>query len=218
MEKFLTGIEQFQDTVFPASRKLYEQLAEGQSPHTLYIGCSDSRVIPNELMQAPPGDLFICRTAGNIVPAWGDGVGGVGATIEYAVEVLKVKHIVIVGHSDCGAMKALIAPEKVQHLRAIAGWIRHAERVTAVARELHGDEDDPGFVHRLIEENVITQLDHLVTYPCVAAKMRSGNIFVHGLVFDIKTGTFTILDRTTNAFLPLKTALERRASRENVQV
>jgi carbonic anhydrase len=169
-------------------------------------------------MQAPPGDLFICRTAGNIVPAWGDNVGGVGATIEYAVEVLTVKHIVIVGHSDCGAMKALINPEKVQHLRAIAGWIRHAERVSAVAREMHGDPDDPEFVNRLIEENVITQLDHLVTYPCVAAKMRSGNLFVHGLVFDIKTGTFRILDRATNHFLPLKAALEQRAAHVPVQV
>lgn len=218
MEKFIAGITRFQNEVFPASRHLYEQLAEGQQPETLYIGCSDSRVIPNELMQALPGELFICRTAGNLVPPYGEAVGGVGATVEFAVEILKVRHIVLCGHSDCGAMKALMTPEKVKGLRAVSAWIRHADRVSAVASELHGDLDDRRYLNRLIEENVIAQLDHLITYPCVAAKLRSGNLFVHGMVFDIPKGEFRLLDRSTLKFVPLSEVLAKRAEQAALNV
>jgi carbonic anhydrase len=218
MEKFLAGIAKFQNEVFPNSRHLYEQLAEGQSPETLYIGCSDSRVLPNELMQAKPGDLFICRTAGNLVPPYGEAVGGVGATLEFAVEVLKVRHIVLCGHSDCGAMKALMNPEKLKGLKMVQQWIRHADRVAAVAAELHGDLNDRDYLARLIEENVVAQLDHLMTYPCVASKVRSGNLYMHGLVFDIPSGEFRMFDRNTFAFLPLHEVLERRAKNEALSV
>lgn len=210
MDKLLNGILRFQSDVFPKQRELYEQLASGQQPHTLFIGCSDSRLVPSDMMQAKPGELFICRNAGNIVPPYGDALGGVSATVEYAVQVLSVQHIVICGHSDCGAMKAVVHPEKVQHLRAVAKWIRHAERVSAVARELHGDVDSHDFLSRVIEENVIAQLDNLVTHPSVAAKMRSGNLQVHGLVFDIPSGQFSVLDRTANKFVPLANLLTQK--------
>jgi carbonic anhydrase len=218
MEKFIAGITRFQNEVFPRDRHLYEQLAAGQNPETLYIGCSDSRVLPNELMQAKPGDLFICRTAGNLVPPYGEAVGGVGATIEFAVEVLKVRHVVLCGHSDCGAMKALMNPDKLKGLKIVPSWIRHADRVAAVAAELHGDLDDRDFLNRLIEENVVTQIDHLLTYPCVAAKVRSGNLYVHGMVFDIPSGEFQLLDRASLRFLPLAEVLERRARQESLTV
>lgn len=210
MEKLLAGIARFQNEVFPRSRHLYQQLATGQQPEILFIGCSDSRVVPNELLQAAPGELFICRNAGNIVPPHGDTLGGVSATVEYAVQVLKVRHIVICGHSDCGAMKAVMDPEKVKEFRAVAQWLRHAERVSAVARELHGDANDADFLNRLIEENVITQLDNLATHPCVAAKLRSGNLQVHGLVFDIPSGEFRVLDRVTHTFVNLNDLMARR--------
>lgn len=218
MEKFIAGITRFQNEVFPQSRHLYEQLAEGQNPETLYIGCSDSRVLPNELMQAKPGELFICRTAGNLVPPYGEAVGGVGATVEFGVEVLKVRHIVVCGHSDCGAMKALVHPEKLEGLKMVSAWIRHADRVAAVAAELHGDLDDREYLKRLTEENVIAQIDHLMTYPCVAPKVRSGNLYVHGLVFDIPSAEFRMLDRTTLTFLPLNEVLARRSRNEMLTV
>lgn len=210
MEQLLSGMSRFQTDVFPAQRHLYERLASGQEPHTLFIGCSDSRLVPNDLLQAGPGDLFICRNAGNIVPPHGDALGGVSATVEYAVEVLKVKHVIVCGHSDCGAMRALMHPERVQHLRAVAKWIRYAERVSAVARELHGDDGDHGLLERLIEENVIAQLDNLVTHPSVAAKMRKGTLQIHGIVFDISSGGFMILDRSTQQFLPLATVMSQK--------
>lgn len=217
MEKFIAGITRFQNEVFPRDRHLYEQLAAGQNPETLYIGCSDSRVLPNELMQAKPGELFICRTAGNLVPPYGE-AGGVGATVEFAIEVLKVRHVVLCGHSDCGAMKALMNPDKLKGLKVVASWIRHADRVAAVAAELHGDLNDRDFLSRLIEENVVTQIDHLMTYPCVAAKVRSGNLYVHGMVFDIPSGEVRLLDRDSLTFLPLAEVLERRARQEPLTV
>lgn len=200
MKKFIAGIAKFQDEIFPRQRHVYEQLAEGQQPDTLYIGCSDSRVVPNDMLQAGPGELFIIRNAGNIVPPHHENGGGVSATVEYAVEVLKVRHIVVCGHSDCGAMRALMHPEKIQHLKAVYKWLHHAERVSAVTRELHADLDPTQYLERLIEENVVAQIENLLSYPCVAAKVRSGALMLHGLVFNIKTGQFLMLDRTTLKF------------------
>jgi carbonic anhydrase len=203
MEKLFAGMMRFQNEVFPRDRHLYQRLARSQQPETLFICCSDSRVVPNELTQTHPGELFICRNAGNIVPAHGDVLGGVSATVEYAVQVLKVKHVIVCGHSDCGAMRAVLHPEKVQSYRAVARWIRHAERVSAVAHELHRDLDDDQMLNLLIEENVVAQLHNLVTHPCVAAKMRTGWLQIHGMVFDIGSGEFRILDRHTERFAPL---------------
>lgn len=203
MEKLLAGMVRFQNEVFPRNRHLYQQLAREQQPETLFICCSDSRVVPHELTQTLPGELFICRNAGNIVPAHGDVLGGVSATVEYAVQVLKVKHIIVCGHSDCGAMRAVLHPDKVKSYRAVARWIRHAESVSAIAHELHRGLDDEEMLNLLIEENVIAQLHNLVTHPCVAAKMRAGWLQIHGMVFDIATGEFRILDRDTERFVAL---------------
>jgi carbonic anhydrase len=216
MQQLLAGMMRFQNEVFPRQRHLYQGLASSQQPHTLFVGCSDSRVVPSEMLQTRPGELFVCRNAGNIVPAHGDSLGGVSATVEYAVEVLKVKHLVVCGHSDCGAMRAVMRPETVQKLRAVAQWIRHAERVAAVARELHGEGDGYEYLNRLIEENVITQLDNLVTHPCVAAKMRSGNLQLHGMVFDLPTGSFKVLDRQNHKFLALDTFMIEKGAMSNV--
>ena len=218
MKKLLAGMVRFQNEVFPRSRHIYQQLAREQQPETLFICCSDSRVVPHDLTQTLPGELFICRNAGNIVPAHGDVLGGVSATVEYAVQVLKVKHVIICGHSDCGAMRAVLHPEKVQAYRAVARWIRHAERVSAIAHELHHGLDDDQMLNLLIEENVVAQLDNLMTHPCVAAKMRAGSLQIHGMVFDIATGEFRILDRQTERFAPLHEVIAGGAPAAAVEV
>ena len=202
-QKLISGILKFQTEVYPRQQQVYQKLAKGQSPDTLFIGCSDSRVMPNEFLQVGPGELFICRNAGNIVPPHGDVLGGVSATVEYAIEVLQVKHVVICGHSDCGAMKAIIHPEKVAKYRAVAQWLRHAERVQAVAAALHNNLSEEDFLKRVIEENVITQIDNLMTHPSVAARARTGQLSVHGLVYDIASGDFRMLDRRTQSFHPV---------------
>jgi carbonic anhydrase len=119
-----------------------------------------------------------------------------------------VKHIVVCGHSDCGAMRALMNPEKVKGLPAVQQWIRHAERVSAVAREIHGNLNEKEYLTRLIQENVIAQLDNLVTFPAVAARMRSGGLLLHGMTFDIATGQIKMLERSTYEFKPLQEVAE----------
>ena len=200
MEKLLRGIVHFQNEIYPRNRELYRQLATRQEPDTLYIGCSDSRVVPDQLLQTQPGDLFIIRNAGNIVPPWGDVVGGVSATVEYAVGVLGVKQVVICGHSDCGAMKAAMHPEKVEGFRAVKSWLHHAERVLPVARAAHPDLSEDKLLEFVIRENVHAQIDNLLTHPSVAARVRAGTLKVHGMVFDIAHGTVRVFDRRTGEF------------------
>lgn len=190
MQELIDGIAHFQMQVFPQHRERFEQLATGQAPRWLVIACSDSRLMPSMLLQTNPGDLFECRNAGNIVPPHGDAAGGVSATIEYAVQVLKVKHIIVCGHSDCGAMKAVLHPQSVGTLRAVAKWISYAERARAVALEEAAGRSDDELLASITDENVLAQLDNLRTHPFVAAKLRTNAIALHGWVFDIRHGTF----------------------------
>ncbi len=215
MDRLLENIVKFQNEVYPRQKHLLQQLASQQQPETLFICCSDSRIVPDQLLQTEPGQLFTCRNAGNIVPPHGDVVGGVSATVEYAVQVLRVRHVVICGHSDCGAMKAVLHPDKVTQYRAVAKWLRHAERVLAVARETRPDLDDEAMLDVLIEENVCAQIHNLLTHPCVAAKVKTGALQVHGLVFDIPRGEFKILDRATDTFLKVADVV---AARRNTEV
>ena len=208
MEKLLRGIVHFQNEIYPRNKELYRQLATRQSPDTLYIGCSDSRVVPDQLLQTQPGDLFIIRNAGNIVPPWGDVVGGVSATVEYAVGVLGVKQVVICGHSDCGAMKAAMHPEKVESFRAVKSWLHHAERAVPVARAAHPDLSEVELLEFVIQENVHAQIDNLLTHPSVAARVRAGTLKVHGMVFDIAHGTVRVFDRRTGEFRTADDLLE----------
>src|SRR6187549_949446 len=128
MERILAGVKRFQRDVFPKDRRFFEELAaKQQKPQALFITCSDSRVHPNLITQTEPGDLFLIRNAGNIVPPHGAVAGGEEATIEYSIEVLGIRHIILCGHSQCGAVKALLHPDSVKNLPAAGSWFRHAE-------------------------------------------------------------------------------------------
>lgn len=194
MKKLIAGALHFQQEIFPQLRERYQELASSQSPRWLFVTCSDSRVQPSVMVQAGPGELFICRNAGNIVPAHSDASGGVSATIEYAVQVLKVKHIIVCGHSDCGAMKAVLHPEKVATLPAVAKWVGYAERARAVVLESPNGESEHQLLERLTQENVVAQLDNLRTLPCVAAKLKSKALAIHGWLYDIAHGQFRVWD------------------------
>lgn len=208
MKKLIEGLLRFQSDIYPKHRALYQELASTQSPEVMLIACSDSRVVPSVMLQAAPGDLFICRNAGNIVPAWGEHTGGVSGTIEYAVQVLKVKHIVICGHTDCGAIRAALKPELVATMPAVSQWLKYTERAVAVVREIDGHVDEAKQLERLTEENVIAQLDHLATHPSVAAKMRAGALRIHGWVYDIPHGEFQVFQPSTRAFVPLASVVD----------
>src|SRR6476660_5591747 len=127
MQKLIQGIHRFQERDFQPLQGLFEQLAHGQTPETLFITCSDSRIDPNLLTRSKPGELFILRNAGNIVPPHGAASGGEAATIELAVSALGVKDIIICGHSHCGAMQGLLQPDEVKALPAVSQWLTHAE-------------------------------------------------------------------------------------------
>ncbi len=204
MKKLIEGVLHFQNEIYPQHRELYENLAESQSPRWLFITCSDSRIVPNLLLQSDPGELFICRNAGNIVPAHGDHSGGVSATIEYAVQVLGVRHIIICGHSNCGAMKAVLHPESVVDLPAVAHWIAYAERARAVVLETPNGDSDEQLIASLVDENVLAQLDNLRTLPCVAAKLKTRTLGIHGWVYEIGSGHFRVWDETEARWRPIE--------------
>lgn len=201
MQKLVEGIHQFQQHVLSKKRELFAQLENGQHPLALLITCSDSRIDPSLLTQTEPGELFILRTAGNIVPPYGAVEGGEAATIEYAVSVLKVKDIVVCGHSHCGAMGALLEPESVRELPAVRSLLAHAEATRRIIAENYGhlEEGRPRLM-ATIEENVLVQLEHLRTHPSVAAALSRRDLQLHGWVYKFETGEVFAYDPAMQQF------------------
>ncbi len=211
MNPFLAGYRKFREEVYPKQAAKYHALAKSQRPHTLFITCADSRVMPSVITQTDQGELFQCRVVGNLIPAHGNAAGGVTSAIEYATMVLEVDHIIVCGHSDCGAMRAFMHPEKLQELKAVRSWIEHAESSIALARELHDDLEGEEFVTALIKENIISQIQHLRTHPCVASRLRKGTLEIHGWYYDIGEGTIEEYEEESGMFLPLDRVMEEVA-------
>lgn len=188
MQKLIQGIHQFRVESFLPMQGLFEKLAKGQNPETLFITCSDSRIDPSLLTRAKPGDLFILRNAGNIVPPHGAGNGGEAATIEFAVAALGVKDIIICGHSHCGAMQGLLKPEQITSLPAVSSWLSHAETTRRIIRENYGHLEGDRLLTATVEENVLVQLENLRTLPAVGSRLVRGDLHLHGWVYKIETG------------------------------
>lgn len=201
MNELIGRVLSFQRDDFPRQSGLYGHLAaNGQRPSTLMIACADSRVVPEHITRAAPGDLFVCRNAGNIVPPFAQANGGVTATVEYAVAVLGVTDVVVCGHSDCGAMKALMKPETLAGLPNVAAWLRHAHAAECVVRQSYPELDDAAGARAAALENVVVQLQHLRTHPSVAAAIAKGGLALHGWFFDIEAGQVLALDGDTGRF------------------
>jgi carbonic anhydrase len=188
MQKLIQGIHQFQTTLFGSHRELFERLACEQHPEVVFVTCSDSRINPNLITQTDPGDLFILRNAGNIIPPYGAASGGEGATIEFAVAGLGVKDIILCGHSNCGAMKALLHEEQLENLPTVAAWLSHAEATRRIMREKYPNLDENALLTATIEENVLVQLENLRTHPAIAAGLARGDVKLHAWVYKIETG------------------------------
>jgi carbonic anhydrase len=201
MQKILSGLKKFRNEVYPQHRELFEQLATAQSPEVLFITCADSRVVPQMITQADAGELFVCRNAGNMVPPYGEVHGGVSATIEYAIEVLNVRHVIVCGHTDCGAMKGVLYPEKVAALPTVRSWLAHGDRARRVVRHKYPDLNEQALMHAITEENVVAQLDNLRTHPSVAARLSTGDIALHGWVYHIRTGEVEAWDPAQSRFV-----------------
>lgn len=203
MQKLIQGIHQFQGKTFQPLKGLFQQLAKGQNPETLFITCSDSRIDPNLLTQAKPGDLFILRNAGNIVPPHGAGNGGEAATIEFAVAALGVKDIIICGHSHCGAMHSLLHPEQVASLPSVTSWLSHAEMTRRIMLENYGHLEEEHLLTATVEENVLVQLENLRTLPAVGSRLVRGDLHLHGWVYKIETGEVFAYDLESAQFVKL---------------
>lgn len=207
MRQIIDGVLKFQREVFPGQKALFQQLSNAQRPQALFIGCSDSRVIPELFTQQGPGDLFVVRNAGNIVPPHAVAPGGVSASIEYAVAVLGVPDIVVCGHSGCGAMSAILSgSEQLQALPEVSRWLNFANAATKVIAEQHAAKDDKAKLDLLVRENVLAQLVNLLTHPVVANAVQAKKMRLHGWVFDIATATVTTYDAEAGEFVPLSHA------------
>ena len=202
MQHIIEGFLSFQKEIFPQRKELFRSLASSQNPKALFISCSDSRLVPELVTQQEPGQLFVIRNAGNIVPPFGPEPGGVSATIEYAVVALGVTDIVICGHSNCGAMKAIADNANLEPMPAVSHWLRYSDAAKAVVEKKSWDKPIDK-VNAMVQENVFAQLSNIKTHPSVAVGLRNNSLRLHGWVYDIESGKILALDKATKTFVSL---------------
>jgi carbonic anhydrase len=203
MQRLIEGHEKFLAEVFPRKRDQYHLLAESQAPEWLFITCSDSRIVPDLILGTGPGDLFISRSIGNVVPVSMNDVDGVTATIEYAVDVLKVPYVILCGHSDCGAIKAAINRTGLDKLPKANRWLQHVEAAFSHRQPLKSDDGEHAELCSVIRGNVVAQLVNLKAQPAVSRAMREGRLQVFGWYYDILSGRIEQFDEEERRFVAL---------------
>jgi carbonic anhydrase len=205
MQKLVDGVHNFQRGVFGSQREFFQKLVDGQRPMALFITCSDSRILPNLITQTEPGELFILRNAGNIVPAHGGNPGGgEAATIEFAVSVLGVPDIIVCGHTHCGAMKALLGPaDNLADMPATRKWLGHAAATRQIMKDKYQHLAAESLLTACVEENVLVQLENLRTHPVVAAGLARKTLNLHGWVYKLASGDVFAFDPDEGQFTPL---------------
>lgn len=202
MEKLINGIHKFQADVFAPNRAFFRKLADGQTPQALFITCSDSRMVPDLICQTGPGELFVLRNAGNIVPPYAPSApGGEAATIEYAIRGLNIRHIVICGHTRCGAMHAVAEPAATSSMPRVRQWLDHAQASAEIVCSCYGHLTGEARAKVLVQENVLTQLEHLRTHPSVAAALATGELKLHAWVYKMETGEVFAYDPEHGQFV-----------------
>jgi carbonic anhydrase len=206
LESLKAGIRRFRSEVYPRQAEMYMRAAsEPQRPSALVVACADSRIDLEQITQSKPGELFVTRNIGNLVPAYGEMLGGVSAVVEYAVSALKVKHIVVCGHSECGAMKGLLDPEGVAKMPTVENWLKNAHTALSVANALaEPGETESVLKQRLTEQNVLLQMQHLRTHPSVAGAMAREELSISGWVYDIASGEVSICEEGGRVFEPVE--------------
>ena len=201
----LAGVREYHGRTAPLVRPIMAELAFEQKPEHLFITCVDSRVVPNIITASGPGDLFINRNVGNMVPRYGSRTpdDSVAATVEYATGVLGIRTITVCGHSNCGAMAALLAGgSEVAHLKSLSRWLRHGNH--SLARFLESEpRDGESPLARLCQVNVMQQLDNLLTYPWLRELVEAGELELVGLYLDLESAKVHILDAASGTFVPV---------------
>lgn len=206
MPHFAQGVVKFRRDVYPGKAELFEQLATGQSPEALFITCSDSRIETAMLTQTDPGELFICRNAGNIVPPHSNETGAMTASIEFAIGALKIPHIVICGHTECGAMKGAMNRAGLTTLPHVREWLGYSQGAVDIVEAIGGDLEPEAKMKMLLEQNVMLQLQHLKTHPTVAVALAKGEVTLHGWVYDIKSGEVSAYDEDSKSWISVEEA------------
>ncbi|KAF3884008.1 MULTISPECIES: carbonic anhydrase [Nostocales] len=205
IKRIIKGLNEFQTNYFTIHQEMFRQLSQGQTPEILFITCSDSRIDPNLLTQTKPGELFIIRNLGNIIPTHGSYNNSEGAGIEYAVSALNIKHVIVCGHSHCGSMKALLQLNTLSdEMPLVYSWLKqHAESTRRLLRENYKDYDGEALLKIAVEENVLTQIENLETYPVIRSKLHAGKLSLHAWVYEIETGQIVAYDANNRKFVPL---------------
>ena len=208
MKKLLEGLRRFKNEVVVARRDFFHRLSKSHNPSTLFITCSDSRVSPNLICQTDPGELFVLRNAGNLIPPYrtpGPGITTTGeqATIEYAVDVLGVQDIVLCGHSHCGAMTALAMETPLDGLPCVHAWLDYASDAFRLLEQEHPNLTGKERIQECIRINILVQMNHLRDYPSVHRAIDSGRVRVHGWVYEIETGDVAAYDVAAERFVSL---------------
>ncbi|MGB8887896.1 MAG: carbonic anhydrase [Candidatus Korobacteraceae bacterium] len=203
LTRIVKGVAKFQAEVYPARRDLFKELRHHQEPIAMFFTCADSRIDPAMLLQTCPGEVFTERTPGNIVPKYSEHVGGVTASMEFAMLVLRVPLIIVCGHTDCGVVKALAEPERTNGMPALQSWMRHSfESRDRLLRE-HHDVSGEEKLQLLTEYNVLTQLENLKSHPTVATRLLNGELELRGWIYDIGDGSVREADPESGRFAML---------------
>lgn len=202
IKRIIQGLSEFQTNYFSTHQELFQQLSHGQTPDILMITCSDSRIDPNLITQTQPGELFIIRNIGNTIPSYSTLSNSEGAGIEYAVAALDIKHVVVCGHSHCGSMKALLKLNQLnEEMPLVYDWLKHhGEPVLRLLKENYPNCSEEQLLKIAIEENVLTQIENLETYPVIRSKMHAGKISLHAWVYEIETGKIYAYDAEHGKF------------------
>jgi carbonic anhydrase len=200
LARIVEGVKKFQAEVYPAQREMFERLKGRQQPIAMFIMCADSRLVPNLFTQTGPGDLFVERNPGNMAPQYSEFVGGVSAGVEYGMLVLKVPLVIICGHTDCGVMKGLLHSEQAQGLPAVQEWMRHASEARHRVMRDHSDAAEDEKLRLITEYNVLAQIENLKSHPSVHSRVASGEVAVHGWVYDIGDGSIWAADPQSGRF------------------
>jgi carbonic anhydrase len=209
LEQLKQGVRRFQTDIYPQQADVFTHAAsEGQRPHTLFIACADSRVDPNAITSSGPGEVFVLRNIGNMVPAYGEMLGGVSAVVEFAVSSLGVKHIVVCGHTQCGAMQALLSPQSTANMPTVTSWLKNAHAALSITRSIEermsDDPHRPSVIELLTQQNVLLQMQHLKTHPSVAGAMAQGELTLSGWIYNIGTGGISIVEDGGQSFTPVR--------------
>jgi len=206
LETMARGVGRFRREVFPRRQQQFEDLASAQQPKALFVTCADSRILPSMITQTGPGELFVERNPGNIAPIYSGEAVGVSASIEYAVAALRTPHVIICGHSDCGAVKGILHPDAVAEMPAVARWLRYGDEARQRLASSAPGAGEEECLRRLTELNVLVQMEHLATHPAVQQALDDGWLTIHGWIYDIETGEVRAYDPARGTFLPFPEA------------